>query len=485
LVLKGGRVIDPGTGRDEVTDLRIENGKVSAVGPDLQGDVTIDVTGLVVGPGFVDLHSHVHSIAGQRLQAFDGVTSALELEAGLGPVSKAYEHAAQEGRLLHYGFAASWGQARGQVLAGIPMEPDIASCLGLLGLPEWQRSSTLAERGQWLEILRRELEDGALGIGVLMGYAPETDPAEYVEVGRLAAEAGVATFTHVREIVESNPDTPVDGSTEVAIVAAETGAHMHHCHVNSTSRRHIDRVLTTIAKSQAEGSRVTVEAYPYGAGSTAVGAFFLAPERLGAWGLTPSSIVLVPSGERIADEARLRQVRAEAPGTPCILEYLDERDATDAALLARSLEFPDSVVASDAMPVFFADGSHETTQWPLPPGGSTHPRTAGTFTKAIRMMVRESEKWSWLEAFRRCSYLPARVLDFAPAAQGKGHLGVGADADVVVLDPNAVTDLATYLAPTTLSAGVRHLLVAGTPVIRDGSLVPDAFPGQAVRAEPR
>jgi N-acyl-D-aspartate/D-glutamate deacylase len=485
LVLKGGRVVDPGNGRDEVTDLRIENGRVSAVGPDLHGDVTIDVSGLVVGPGFVDLHSHVHTIAGQRLQAFDGVTSALELEAGLGPVSTAYERAAQEGRVLHYGFAASWGQARGQVLAGIPMEPDIVSCLGLLGIPEWQRTSSLAERGQWLEILRRELEDGALGIGVLMGYAPETDPAEYVEVGRLAAEAGVATFTHVRELVESNPDTPVDGSTEIAVVAAETGAHMHHCHINSTSRRHIDRVLTTIAKAQAEGSRVTVEAYPYGAGSTAVGAFFLAPERLAAWGISPSALVLVPSGERIADEARLRQVREEAPGTPCIVEYLDEGDSADAALLARSLEFPDSVVASDAMPVFFADGSHESREWPLPPGGTTHPRTAGTFTKAIRMMVRETGQWSWLEAFRRCSYLPARVLDFAPAARAKGHLGVGADADVVVLDPGALTDLATYLAPTTLSAGVRHLLVAGTPVIRDGSLVPDAFPGQAVRAEPR
>src|SRR5438270_11515943 len=124
-----------------------------------------------------------------------------------------------------------------------------------------------------------------------------------VAVGRLAAEAGVATFTHVREIVEADPTTPVDGSAELGIVAAETGAHMHHCHVNSTSRRHVDRVLTTLDRSRAEGSRVTVEAYPYGAGSTAISAFFLAPERLSAWGLTPSSLVMVASGERIADEA--------------------------------------------------------------------------------------------------------------------------------------------------------------------------------------
>src|SRR5207245_2654657 len=106
-------------------------------------------------------------------------------------------------------------------------------------------------------------------------------------------------------IVEADPTTPVDGSAELGIVAAETGAHMHHCHVNSTSRRHIDRVLGTIRDAQAEGARVTVEAYPYGAGSTGISAVFLAPERLAVWGLSPQSIVVVPTGERIASEERL------------------------------------------------------------------------------------------------------------------------------------------------------------------------------------
>ncbi len=485
LVLRGGRVIDPATGHDAVTDVLLEDGTVRALGPDLVGDETWDVTGLVVGPGFVDLHSHVHSVAGQRLQAFDGVTTALDLEAGLMPVAQAYRRAAEEGRPLHYGFSASWAQARGTVLAGVEPVADFAGCTPLLGMPEWQRTSTRAERDTWLGLLRDELEQGALGIGVLMGYAPRTDPVEYVEVARLAVEAGVPTYTHVREIVESDPTTPVDGSSEVALVAAETGAHMHHCHVNSTSRRHVDRVLATLARAQAEGARVSVEAYPYGAGSTAVGAFFLAPDRLAAWGLVPSSIVLLPSGERVADEARLREVRERAPGTLCVVEFLDERDARDVALLERALAFPDAVVASDAMPVLFPDGPAESRSWPLPSDGVTHPRTSGTYARALRMMVRETGRWSWLEAFRRCSYLPARLLDFAPAARGKGHLGVGADADVVVLDPGRVTDTATYLQGASPSEGVRHLLVAGTPVIRDGALVPGAFPGRPLRAEPR
>src|SRR4051794_1640240 len=324
-ILRGGRVVDPAAGTETVADVVVRDGVVAEVSavPLPEGDATVvDVTGLVVGPGFVDLHSHVHTIAGQRLQAFDGVTTALDLEAGLLPVSKAYADAATQGRPLHYGFSASWGGARGAVLAGMQQEASIVKGLEVLGNADWQRTSTPAELDAWLGILREELADGALGIGVLMGYAPRSDPAELVAVGRLAAEAGVATYTHVREIVEADPTTPIDGSGEIARVAALTGAHMHHCHVNSTSRRHIDRVLTTLADAQREGSRVTVETYPYGAGSTAVGAFFLAPSRLAAWDLTPASITTVDGGE-VLTLSRLKELRATAPQTPVIVTFLD------------------------------------------------------------------------------------------------------------------------------------------------------------------
>jgi N-acyl-D-aspartate/D-glutamate deacylase len=99
-------------------------------------------------------------------------------------------------------------------------------------------------------------------------------------------------------------------------------------------------------------------------------------------------------------------------------------------------------------------------------------------------MVREHALWDWTEAFRRCSYLPARVLDdIAPAMRTKGRLEPGADADLVVLDPAAITDNASAADPVRPSSGVRHLLVGGTFVIRDGRLDPGAFPGRAVRGE--
>jgi N-acyl-D-aspartate/D-glutamate deacylase len=488
-LLRGGRVIDPGAGLDGPADVLVAGGKVAAVGPDLAappGTEVVDVTGLIVGPGFVDLHSHVHSIAGHRLQAMDGVTTSLDLEAGLMPIAKAYADAARAGRPLNYGFSASWGGARAQVLLGVTADANIATGLALLGNPGWQRSSSPAELTAWLSLLENEIADGALGIGVLMGYAPASDPAEYLAVARLAAKAGVPTYTHVRELVEVDPTTPVDGSEEIVRAAGETGAAMHHCHVNSTSGHHVDRVLASLDRAQRAGSRVTVEAYPYGAGSTAIGAAFISPERLRMRGLSPSSVIVLETGERIADEQRLLQLRQADPGTPCLLEFLDERREQDRAMLHRTLAFPDAIVGSDAMPVFWKDGGFDSTEWPLPPGGSTHPRTAGTFAKALRLMVRETGAWTWLEAFRRCSYLPARLLDdCAPGARAKGHLAVGADADIVVLDPERITDTATYRDATRPSVGVQHLYVAGTSVVRQGELQTDALPGQPLRGEAR
>src|ERR1700757_3444997 len=128
-VLAGGRVIDPLSGLDEVADVAISSGRIVAIAPGLEARKRLDATGLVVAPGFIDLHSHVHSIAGQRLQAHDGVTTSLDLEAGNSPLSRAYEIAAREGRPLNYGFSASWAALRLQILAGVPADGKVLTTL--------------------------------------------------------------------------------------------------------------------------------------------------------------------------------------------------------------------------------------------------------------------------------------------------------------------------------------------------------------------
>ena len=330
---------------------------------------------------------------------------------------------------------------------------------------------------------------------MLLGYAPAASPAEYLRVAALAAQAGVPTFTHARDLIEMVPATLADGAEEIVRAAAETGAHMHYCHVNSTSQRHIDRVLGLVARAQAAGSRVTTEAYPYGSGMTGIGAAFLAPERLGERGLSPSSLTYAPTGERVASAGRLRELRATDPGGLVIIDLLSEDDPADRALLMRSLTFPGAVVASDAMPLTWTAPPADPQAWPLPPAAITHPRTAGTFSRALRLLTREGSQpevrprggpLSLGQALAKCSLEPARLLqDRVPALRGKGRLQPGGDADIVVFDPDTVTDRASYRHSTRPSAGIRHVLVNGAFVVRDGDLVADARPGRPVRAEPR
>jgi hypothetical protein len=275
----------------------------------------------------------------------------------------------------------------------------------------------------------------------------------------------------------------IDGAEEIVRAAAETGAHMHHCHINSTSARHIDRVLTLVERCRAEGGRITTEAYPYGSGATAIGAAFLAPEKLADRGLSPSNLTYVATGERVADARRLRELREVDPGGAVILEFLDENDANDRALLRRSLTFEDAIVASDAMPPVYTQGQPDLQRWPLSEDAVTHPRTAGCYARALRLWREEGAPL--MDAVRRCTLLPARVLEgAAPAMRAKGRVQAGADADIVVFDADRVTDQATYTDSIRPSTGIHHVLVNGTFVVRDSALVTDAYPGRPVRAAP-
>ena len=134
VVLRGGRVIDPESGLDAVRDVAIAGDRVAAVGTGLPpGRQEADVSGQVVTAGFVDLHSHAHDLGSARLQVTDGVTTALELEAGVTPVAAAYAAAAAAGRPQNYGFAASWALARMAVLAGVTLVVSVATLFANLG----------------------------------------------------------------------------------------------------------------------------------------------------------------------------------------------------------------------------------------------------------------------------------------------------------------------------------------------------------------
>ena len=177
IVLRGGRVIDPETGLDEIRDVAVTGSQIAEVGTALPtARVDVDVAGHVVTAGFIDLHSHTADVAGLRLRALDGVTTALELEAGAAPVAAAYERAKAEGRPVNYGFAASWALARMAAVGGVALDGRIGTFLANIATPAWQGSATPGQVSAILTRLAADLADGALGIGVMVGYAPGTAP---------------------------------------------------------------------------------------------------------------------------------------------------------------------------------------------------------------------------------------------------------------------------------------------------------------------
>ena len=130
------------------------------------------MSGQVVTAGFIDLHSHVNDVGGLRLQAMDGVTTALELEAGDTPVADAYRRAAADGHPVNYGFSASWALARMETVGGLPDQASLGAFMARISNPAWQRAASPAQLTALLERISADLADGALGIGVLLGYAP-------------------------------------------------------------------------------------------------------------------------------------------------------------------------------------------------------------------------------------------------------------------------------------------------------------------------
>ncbi|MEU6019122.1 amidohydrolase family protein [Streptomyces sp. NPDC047515] len=477
LVLAGARVIDPETGLDEVRNIGISGNRIAAVTTDrLAGDTVVDVSNRVLAPGFIDMHSHAQTVTGLRMQALDGVTTALELEAGALPVSTAYAEATAEGRPINFGYSAAWALARMRLFDDVELGGSFDMFSKYQGAPNWRRPASARDLAQLLDLLEEQVHDGALGIGVLVGYAPDSGRDEYFAVASLAARLDVPTYTHTRFISTEEPGTSLEGALEVIAAAAGTGAHMHMCHINSTSNRMIDGIAGAVERARGYGLHVTTEAYPYGSASTVIGAAFLAPEQLHRLGMVPKNILCLSTGERVADAARLAELRERDPGALILYDWLDESDPADLTTLQRSLLFADTAIASDAVPLVGQVG--ET--WPVADDVYTHPRSVGCYARTFGWLVRELGVLPLVEAVRRCTLLPAQILETAaPAMKRKGRIQVGADADIVVFDPATIASGATgtRVRPST---GIEHVLVGGTFVVRDEQIQLDCLPGEPI-----
>jgi len=443
IVIHGGRVLDPETSLDAVRDVGIRGNQIAAVSEQpLSGKRVIEASGLVVAPGFIDLHQHDQSETGYRLKAMDGVTTALEVEIGPPDVRKFLEQR-RSGALINYGTVASHPWARAAALG----QTGIGGALVPPSGPATNNPATAEQVQIMQQRLRDELNAGALGVGLGIQYTPGATRQEIIEMFRVAAERGMPVFVH-------NRGDRVESVEEVIAAAAVTGAPLHIVHINSSCLRDAPECLRMVAGARGRGLDVTTEAYPYIAGMTQINSALFNPGWREKFGMEYSDLMVPNTGERLTKE-RFDQLHA-APQPQTIVMFNNTQ-----AMVDQVIANPLTMIASD--------------------GVADHPRNSGTFGRVFAQYVRERRSLTLMDAVRKMSYMPALRLERStPDARKKGRLQAGADADVVVLDPETFRDQSTFEKPAVPSTGVRFLLVNGTLVIDGGALVPGVTPGRAV-----
>jgi len=494
LVIRNGRVIDPETNLDAVRDVGISGDKIAAISEaPLQGKRTIDAAGLIVSPGFIDIHSHSFDLPGNRMQALDGVTTQLELESGILPIGKWYDAVAKEGRAINYGAAASWSFAR--IITMVPEMPPAEPTQEWYGQafqhPVWTTDvSTEAQLQKIVATLEQALSEGAIAIGVNSGYTPGVGGKELMKVWETAHENNVPVSTHMRNWSQVDPLSSLEGLNMVLGMAVTTGARTNICHIHSTNLHDTPKAAEMVAAARAAGVDVRTELYPYGIFSCPVSS---APLLLQGdtfrqrMGVDFDAVRLIAKQRWIKDEADLRSEQKLDSGQMIITKFLDEDEPADEEILASTLALPWVAIASDAVPWNLPDGSVVRGDvWPLPATAVSNPRSAGTFSRFLGRFVREKNILTWPEAIRKVTLIPAQLFDgMVPAMERKGRLQVGKDADITVFDPKTIIDRATVDKPAQPSEGVRYLVVNGTVLIDKGVLDPKALPGRPIRRSPK
>jgi N-acyl-D-aspartate/D-glutamate deacylase len=449
IVLANGRVMDPESNTDAIRYVGIREGKIAAISTrPLRGRTVVDAKGLVIAPGFIDLHSHGQDGENYRYKARDGVTTALEMEVGVSPVAAWYRQ--REGKSL-----INFGATVGHIPAKMAVMKDTGGFLPRDNAIN--RRSTPDEVRQVTQLIRQGLDEGALGIGFGINYVPTTTRAEIFDLFGIAAERGVANYVHMRHGGAVEPGSSIGALQEVLADAAATGASLQVVHITSSCLRETATCLEMIEGAHRNGIDVTTEAYPYTATQTRLESAICDEGWQEKFGITFKDLQWVTTGERLTAEsfARYRKEGGYVIGH-AIPEEISRLTAAN----------PSVMVASDG----------------LIENGQGHPRGAGTFARVLGYYVREQKALSLMDAIRKMSLLPAQRLEKAvPAMRNKGRVKVGADADLTIFDPASVIDRATFEKAAQYSTGIPHVLVGGVFVVRDEKIVEGVNPGRAIR----
>ena len=484
LVINNGRVMDPESMLDAVLNVGVKDGRIATItADDIKGAETIDATGHVVAPGFIDLHFHALDGLSLKMAALDGVTTGMDLEIGAIGVEAWY--ADKEGAWpLNYGTGVSQEGVRLQVHdpeVEIDGWYDAPGILGSLraqacadGTCGWQDSrSDLEALNKVLELMDEELRQGAVNISSTVGYmAPGLTSFEMFKTQELGARYGRYLGAHVR--FHGNPSTPEGtlGFSEILANALALDAPVSLLHNNAYGWWENEEKLQ---EARAQGYNVWSEYYPYTAASTSISSEFFEPDKIAilGGGRPYEEILYDPIADKFLTQEDYEKTKKEDPGR-LVFAFDPNREGW----MPYFLRMPHMIVASDS--IYSGKG---IDSWDLPHTEYRgHPRTAGTRGKVLRMGREQGVPLMF--AIAQMSYWPAKHLGDTglKAMRERGRMQEGMVADITIFDPATVTDNATYKAgeqgkPTS---GIPYVIVNGQMVVKD-SKFQKVWAGQPIR----
>ena len=479
LVITGGRVMDPETLYDDIANVGIKDGRIVTISKDpLKGAETVDATGHIVAPGFIDTHFHFQMPVGYSLGLRDGLTSSMDFEMGCAGSYVADWYEARAGvTQANYGCAVSHEFARAMIIDGSDgadylSQGPIAAYTTRAKTGWSQTRPTLEQGNAILAEIDKGLQAGAPGVGSTVGYMREgVSSREMFEVQKVGARYGRPTGAHTRYTLGTDT-TENNGAQELVANALALGAPAIVLHFNNSGWRLAHEMIIGL---QEQGHNIWGEVYPYAAGSTTINASFLEPESwIDTFGNRYEDTMLDPvTGEYYTLETYKATVASE-PTRPIVIFKQPEEDQ------AKWLTLKGVTMASDAVGATPYDAPWD---YPMDKLGGTHPRTAGSRGATIRL-GRENNI-PMMQLMSILSYTAAKHLGDTGLKfmQERGRIQTGMVADIVVFDPETFTDNSTYENGAIPSTGMKAVIVNGQIVVRDDVQLP-VFPGQPIRFDP-
>jgi len=489
LLLRGGQVIDGSGAAPIAADIGIRGDRIAFVGDSAKLRVraarTVDMTGLIVAPGFIDPHAHVlEDLSDSARNAnecylMQGVTTVITGNDGQGPLQSGATLAkwAQQGIGTNAALYIGQGTVRGEVMGMSDAAP---------GAEQIGRMKALVQRG---------MHDGAIGMSTGLYYAPGSyaKTEEVIEMAKVAAAAGGVYDSHLRD--EDSYTIGLLGAVREAIaIAREAKIPVHISHIKALGPEvwgQSAQVIELIRQARADGLQVTADQYPYTASGSSVTAS-LVPRWAEVGG---NSALLARIGDasvrpRLTEEMEQNLKRRGGPESLLIISDRDP-SLTGKTLLAIAAEKKQSPIEA-ALEIIKGGGagvaSFNMSEADIEnfmkqdfvmtgsDGSQGHPRKYGTFPRKLRLYVYEKKVVTLPFAIRASSALAAETLHLAD----RGLLRGGYFADVIAFDPATVTDRATYEHPDLLATGVKYVIVNGKIAV-DGGKYTGALAGRALR----